>query len=73
MKISFRPYDLKVIHKGEKYKDINFPDYYTISASGIVHVFNEKYKGIKQNVDYSTEVTTLSDWMHESTMFNIIS
>ena len=78
---SYRPYDLKVVQTGEKHKELNFPDYYTISASGIVHIYNEKYikthmtqnMSKNLNVDRSTEVTSLSDWMHESTMFNIVS
>lgn len=78
---SYRPYDLEVVQTGEKHKEMNIPDYYTISASGIVHIYNEKYikthmggnLGKNFNVDRSTEVTSLSDWMHESTMFNIVS
>lgn len=47
-------------------------EYYTISAHGIVHVYTEKGKKRIQG-DTSTEVISLSDWMHESTMFNIIT
>lgn len=48
-------------------------EYYTISAHGIVHVFTAKGKKALGNSDTSTEVISLSDWMHESTMFNIIT
>lgn len=36
----FRPYDLTVIKMSKHNKDINLPEYYTISAHGIVHVYN---------------------------------
>jgi len=53
---------------------LTLDEYYTISAHGIVHVFTDKGKKKKgQGNDTSTEVITLSDWMHESTMFNIIT
>ncbi len=52
-------------------------EYYTISAHGIVKVYSEKMKKqLKQEGRediISTEVVGLSDWMHESTMFNIIT
>lgn len=77
----FRPYDLKVIHKSENQKELTLNEYYTISAHGIVHVWTEKGKKIlfeqkdtlKTLSDTDTEVISLSDWMHESTMFNIIT
>lgn len=64
-------------------KDINLPEYYTISAHGIVHVYNylmiQKQRDVKKledeeiDEDASSEVVTLSEWMYESTMFNIVS
>ena len=69
----FRPYDLKVIFKSENQKELTLNEYYTISANGIVHVFTDKLKRKNPLADTSTEVLTLSDWMHESTMFNIIT
>lgn len=52
-------------------------EYYTISAHGIVHVYTDKYKKqqkLEGKEDHSsTEVISLSDWMHESTLFNIIT
>ncbi len=67
----FRPYDLKVILKSENQKELTLNEYYTISANGIVHVFTERGKKRAEG-DVSTEVISLSDWMHESTMFSII-
>lgn len=69
---NFRPYDMKVLHKSENQKEFALDDYYTISVHGIVHVYLDKGKK-KQDVDASTEVVSLSEWMHESTMFNIIT
>lgn len=50
--------------------DINLAEYYTISAHGIVHVHADKYR---KNTQASTEFVSLSEWMHESTLFNIIT
>ena len=69
--IDFRPYDLIKTRHGESQKELALDEYYTISANGIVHVWTEKGKK-KAEGDTSTEVISLSDWMHESTMFNII-
>lgn len=68
--INFRPYDLKVIKQYANSKDINLSEYYTVSAHGIVHVFIDKNKSESKA---ATEVISLSDWMHESTLFNIIT
>lgn len=68
----FKPYDLKVIHTTENQKELTLNEYYTISAHGIVHVYTDKAKK-RMEGDSSTEVISLSDWMHESTMFNIIT
>lgn len=74
----FRPYDLKVIFKSENQKELVLDEYYTISAQGIVHVYTDRYKKRQLKLDgkedhTSTEVISLSDWMHESTLFNIIT
>lgn len=45
---------------------MTLPEYYTISAYGIVHVFTNKGKQTMTG-DTSTEVISLSDWMLEST------
>ena len=47
-------------------------EYYTISSNGIVHVWTDKGKKIGRG-QTTTEVISLSDWMHESTLFNIIT
>ena len=46
-------------------------EYYTISVNGIVHVWTSRNYADKG--DKSTQVLTLSDWMRESTLFNIIT
>lgn len=52
-------------------------EYYTISAHGIVKVYSEKMRKqlrLEGREDTaSTQVVGLSDWMHESTLFNIIT
>lgn len=81
----FRPYDLVVIpHK--ELGDLNKNDYYTVSANGIVHVYTEKRKkssfllfyalsnlSLDEESDVSTEFVSLTQWMHESKMFDIVS
>ena len=69
----FRPYDLVKTAFKENQKEQALDEYYTISANGIVHVWTEKGKKKASGGDTSTEVISLSDWMHESTMFNIIT
>lgn len=53
----FRPYDLKVVN----YKEIG-REYYTVSPGGIVFISPK-----------STEFIQLTDWMKESTQFNILT
>mmetsp|Transcript_4972 Transcript_4972/g.18687 ORF Transcript_4972/g.18687 Transcript_4972/m.18687 type:complete len:4187 (-) Transcript_4972:2731-15291(-) len=53
----YRPYDLVVCDR----EDTN-PEYFTMSASGVVHV----------QPGQPTEFMSLSDWMRESTMFNVL-
>ena len=62
----YRPYDL-VVEEDEKKLD---REYYTISAQGVVLVQNEKKKRSKPG---ATEFLTLSDWMQQSTMFNVLT
>merc|ERR1712176_533644 len=54
----FRPYDLVLTNK----KNAN-PEYFTISTTGVTHVKPHQ----------PTETMTLSRWLHETCMFNIIS
>jgi dynein heavy chain len=59
----FRPYDLKIMHENDLP-----PDYYTISAQGVVHVCPKHNESGSTTTFYS-----LSDWMHQSKMFNLLS
>jgi len=70
----FRPYDLEVI-ESEKCGD----DFFIITPTGITHVYKTDAqdefaeKSIKEkNLDKVAEFYTLSDWMYQSTLFNII-
>lgn len=85
----FRPYDLVIIHDYQEILKLN--EYFTVSPSGIVHVYtkgNKKALQIKststgmgddvapqpsQGNEESTDYISLSDWMKESTQFNILS
>jgi len=53
----FRPYDLVIVDR----KKAN-PEYFTISAAGVVHV----------NPPAPSEFISLADWMHQSTLFNVV-
>jgi dynein heavy chain len=54
---SFRPYDLTIVSR----KEVN-PEYFTISATGVVHV----------RPDRPSEFISLADWMHQSNSFNVL-
>eukprot|EP00761_Pharyngomonas_kirbyi_P002590 gb/GECH01002594.1/.p1 GENE.gb/GECH01002594.1/~~gb/GECH01002594.1/.p1 ORF type:complete len:999 (+),score=228.83 gb/GECH01002594.1/:1-2997(+) len=56
--LKFRPYDLVVVSREETNSE-----YFTMSASGVVHVC----PGLP------TEFISLSDWMRESTLFNVLT
>eukprot|EP01012_Entosiphon_sulcatum_P032728 TRINITY_DN4157_c0_g3_i1.p1 TRINITY_DN4157_c0_g3~~TRINITY_DN4157_c0_g3_i1.p1 ORF type:complete len:4135 (-),score=940.22 TRINITY_DN4157_c0_g3_i1:62-12466(-) len=56
--LKFRPYDLQVVMRGEQN-----PEHFVISATGVVHV----------EPDQPSEVVSLSDWMRESTLFDVLS
>eukprot|EP01022_Parablepharisma_sp_SALTPOND_P014052 TRINITY_DN188_c0_g2_i1.p1 TRINITY_DN188_c0_g2~~TRINITY_DN188_c0_g2_i1.p1 ORF type:complete len:4549 (-),score=684.34 TRINITY_DN188_c0_g2_i1:241-13887(-) len=88
----FRPYDLQKVGEREK---VN-PEYFTISAQGVVHIcpYQPKKKsktsdedgkegeegtiilrrggGEKGETLLPTETYTLSEWMRESTLFNVL-
>ena len=53
----FRPYDLSVVRRAEQN-----PEHYVISSSGVVHV----------RPSQPSEVITLSDWIRESALFNVL-
>ena len=54
----FRPYDLVVVPKAEVE-----PEHFTMSASGLVHTAPNT----------ASEFTPLSEWMRESTVYNVLS
>lgn len=53
----FRPYDMVIVDR-KKVK----PEYFTISAAGVVHI----------QPNEPSESITLADWMHQSTLFNVL-
>lgn len=68
----FSPYELKVVTDEKSLSKVK--EYYTISFSGILHIFspiNSKKKSFRKMKP--TEFISLSDWMKESTQFNIVS
>ena len=70
----FRPYDLvKIDPDDENAKKALESEYFTISAQGVVHVIQEKNRRGVQNEVVPTEVLSLSEWMQQSTMFNVLT
>ena len=69
----FNPYKLKIIHDANDLTKVS--EYYTVSPSGIVHIFSNGNVNKMENFASKTptEFISLSDWMRESTMFNILS
>lgn len=73
------PYDLLIEHNMQNLA--NYPQYYTVSPTGIVRVYNntaanilkKKQQGLSTTSEDTTEYISLSDWMKESTQFNIVS
>ena len=66
----FSPYDLRVVPREKIGKD-----YFIITPTGISHAYpvndpNRKDKG--KNPEQVAEFYTLSDWMYQSTLFNIM-
>lgn len=74
-----RPYDLLIEHDIQKIS--KYPQYYTVSPTGIVRVFNNLRflpdgglaPAVASGEEENTEYISLSDWMKESTQFNIVS
>ena len=66
----FSPYELDIVHDENRLTKVR--EYYTISFSGILHIFSS-IKSRRKGKDKPTEFISLSDWMKESTQFNIIS
>lgn len=71
----FKPYFLKILPRQER--EPNLTQYYTISASGIVHVHTlGRQKSLQKtglNSLKPTDFQSLAMWMRESTLFNVIS
>jgi len=65
----FRPYDLITVRDEKNLND----EYFTISALGVVHVCPEKGKKFSKHDAAPTEFFSLSDWMQQSTMFNVLT
>jgi dynein heavy chain len=68
----FRPYDLTVVFDEKELKD----EYFTVSAQGVVHILPEKGTALKKASKFGavpTEFFSLSDWMQQSTMFNVLT
>lgn len=71
---AFRPYDLIVELDEKKLKD----EYFTVSAQGVVQVFQEK-RGLQEKSKRSKLLSTpaeffaLSDWMQQVTLFNVLT
>ena len=55
--LDFRPYDLSVVLRGQQ-----DPEHYVISSTGVVHI----------KPGQPSEVVSLSDWMKETAMFNVL-
>jgi dynein heavy chain, axonemal len=68
----FRPYDLVKVDEEDDNPRSQETEYFTISAQGVVHVqfFQRKGSGVEQ---VPTEFMTLSQWMHQSTLFNVLT
>lgn len=67
------PYKLKIIHCQNELTKVK--EYYTVSPSGIVQIYSSSLIDKKANFlsRKPTEFISLSDWMRESTEFNILS
>lgn len=66
----FRPYDLLVTLDEKALRD----EYFTVSAQGVVHLCPEKQRRLAIRPDTTpTEFFSLSDWMQQSTMFNVLT
>ena len=67
------PYKLRIVHDSNELSKVE--EYYTVSPSGIVHIHGGNK--IEKKADFlsrkPTEFISLSDWMRESTQFNILS
>lgn len=68
----YRPYDLNVVFDEKELRD----EYFTVSAQGVVHICPEKGTPGRKITKFDavpTEFFSLSDWMQQSTMFNVLT
>lgn len=65
----FRPYDISVSIDEKELRD----EYFTVSAQGVVHICPIKGKKVSKFDAVPTEFFSLSDWMQQSTMFNVLT
>lgn len=65
----FRPYDLVKVEDDKALEN----EYFTISAQGVVHVSPDKGKRQAKGDAVPTEFLSLSEWMQQSTMFNVLT
>ena len=70
----FRPYDLVTVDNDKELDD----EYFTISAQGVVQIFRDKSSRrfmqlSKQRNVNPTEFLSLSEWMQQTTMFNVLT
>jgi len=65
----FRPYDLIKVEDDKALES----EYFTISAQGVVHIQQEKAKKGRKPDIIPTEFLSLSEWMQQSTMFNVLT
>lgn len=65
----FRPYDLEVVLDEKQLHE----EYFTISNRGVVHVFKKNTTQMSDEQMVPTEFLFASDWMHEATLFNVLS
>jgi dynein heavy chain len=68
----FRPYDLIKVEDDDDNPKSQEDEYFTISAQGVVHIQHQEKKGsgVEQ---IPCEFMTLSQWMHQSTLFNVLT
>ena len=68
----FRPYDLVITGDDEKALE---GEYFTISAQGVVHVSRAEGRAGSSKADAPapTEFLSLSEWMQQSTLFNVLT
>lgn len=67
------PYKLRIVHALNELTKVQ--EYFTVSPSGIVQIHSSCLVDKRENVQSRkpTEFISLSDWMKESTQFNILS